>query len=326
MEDKPETFQEYTERTGVSRRTFLKFCGMIAGALALPMTYVDTVAKALSTAVRLPVVWLEFQDCTGDSESFLRAGKSIDPLSQSQDPTVTDLLLDYLSLDYHETLMAPSGKAAEKSLQATLKNYAGQYVCVVEGAIPTGQNGAFCTIRGQTALNIIQEAAAGARATIAMGTCSWDGGLSAAAPNPTGAVGVKDAVPNAPNLINLPGCPANVVNLVASLVHFITFQSWPDLDSAKRPLFAYGNLIHDNCERRYFYDSGKFVQAWGDAGHRAGWCLYKMGCKGPKTRSNCYAVKWNEATNWPIGAGHGCIGCTTAKFWDKQPLYTPADD
>ncbi len=323
MEDKHETFQDYLKQSGVSRRSFMKMCGVVVGALALPMTYVDKVAKALATAARVPVIWLEFQDCTGDSESFLRAGHPIDPLTQNPDPSVTDLLLDYLSLDYHETLMTPSGTASEKSLTDTLNAYAGQYVCVVEGSIPTGQNGVFCTVGGQTALSILQKVTANARATIAMGTCAWDGGLAAAAPNPTGAVGVKDTAPNAPNLINLPGCPANVVNLVACLVHFITFQAWPDLDVEKRPLFAYGNLIHDHCERRYYFDNQKFVRAWGDAGHQAGWCLYQMGCKGPATMSNCYTVKWNEGTNWPIGAGHGCIGCTTAKFWDNQPLYKP---
>ncbi len=64
--------------------------------------------------------------------------------------------------------------------------------------------------------------------------------------------------------------------------------------------------------------------AWGDAGHRQGWCLFKMGCKGPRTRSNCNQVKWNDGVNWPIGAGHGCVGCAADKFWDKlTPIYQP---
>jgi hydrogenase small subunit len=323
MPEQNETFQEHLKQSGVSRRTFLKFCGMMAGALALPLNYASVIADALAGAHRLPVIWLAFQDCTGDSESFLRAGKVQDVIaSGTTDPSVTELLLDYLSLDYHETLMAPSGAASAKSLADTISQNAGGYVVVVEGSIPTAQNGIYCVINGRTAQSILQDVTSKAVGTIAMGACATDGGLAAAAPNPTHAVGVSQAAPGAPNLINLPGCPANVVNLVACLVYYLTFKQWPDLDpKSYKPLFAYGQDIHSNCERKYFYDTGKFVQAWGDVGHQAGWCLNKMGCKGPQTQSNCWNVKWNEGTNWPIGAGHGCIGCAAPGFWDKG-IYT----
>ena len=109
----------------------------------------------------------------------------------------------------------------------------------------------------------------------------------AAAPNPTGALGVADAVPGVKNLINLSACPANVENLTALLVYYLTFKRWPPLDHYRRPLFAYGKSIHDNCERRAHFDAGQYVEAWGDEGHRAGYCLYKMGCKGPVTFQNC---------------------------------------
>jgi hydrogenase small subunit len=322
MNETQETFQEHLNKSGISRRTFLKFCGMMAGALALPLSYGTTIANALANAARLPVIWLAFQDCTGDSESFLRAGKTSDAISSKTDPTVTDLLLDYLSLDYHETLMAPSGRSAEQSLTDTMSKYPGGYVAIVEGSIPTAQNGAFCVIHGQTALSILQNVSSKALATIAMGACAVDGGLAAAAPNPTGAVGVGQAAPTAPNLINLPGCPANVVNVVACLVNYLTFNEWPALDPATRqPLFAYGSNLHENCPRKYYYDNGNFVHAWGDVGHVAGWCLNKMGCKGPVTQSNCSVVRWNEGTNWPVDAGHGCIGCTSPHFWDR-PIYS----
>ena len=323
MTEKPKTFGDYLNVHNVSRRSFLKFCGIMAGTLALPLAYADKIATALAAAARLPVVWLEFQDCTGDSESFLRAGPHPDPLNNGKtDPGLVDLLLDYVSLDYHETLMVPAGAASEKSLADTLANKAGQYVVVVEGSIPTAANGAYCTIRGRTALSIAQEVIGKAKATIAVGSCAWDGGLASAAPNPTGAVGVQQAVPNAPNLINLPGCPANVVNVVACLVNYLTFGAWPTLDStSKRPLFAYGQEIHEHCERHQYYESHQFVQAWGDAGHRAGWCLFQMGCRGPRARANCNVVRWNDGTGWPIGAGHGCIACTTSHFWDNQKNF-----
>jgi hydrogenase small subunit len=319
--------EEYLSRKGVSRRRFLQFCGMMTAALALPLEYSQVIANALAGGPRLPLVWLEFQDCTGDTESFLRASPRADPAQNSlNDPGIVDLLLDYLSLDYHETLMAPAGAAAQLSLNNTLSKYAGQFICVVEGSIPMGAKASYCMIRGRTAQSILQDVSSKAMATIALGSCAYDGGLAGAVPNPTGAGGVKDAAPSVPNLINLPGCPSNVVNLVACLVNYLAFKAWPALDSARRPRFAYGQSIHENCERHDHYEREEYVHAWGDAGHRQGWCLYLMGCKGPVTHSNCNIVRWNAGTNWPVGAGHGCIGCARDKFWDQTSAYIPVGD
>jgi hydrogenase small subunit len=223
--------------------------------------------------------------------------------------------------------MAPSGSASEKSLNDVLVKYPNQFLCIVEGAIPQAQNGIYCTIRGRTALSIAQQVLPNTMATIALGACAVDGGLPNATPNLTGATGVSNAVPGVSNLVNLPGCPANVVNLVATIVYLLSFNTLPDMDSNHRPYFAYGEEIHDECERHDFYEEEKFVLEWGDEGHKNGWCLYKMGCKGPDTHANCRWVKWNDGTNWPIGAGHGCIGCTTPHFWDQMtPFYQEIDD
>jgi hydrogenase small subunit len=311
------SFEERLARSNVSRRQFLKFCGLMTATLALPAHYTGRVAKALLTAPRPPVVWLEFQDCTGDTESFLR----------SSQPGVDELLLDLVSLDYHETLMVPAGTMTEKSLLDTVNNYPGQYICVVEGSIPTAAGGIHCMIRGQTALSMAQQVCSNALATLAVGTCAWDGGLAAAAPNPTGAVGVRGAVPGLSPLISLPGCPANVVNITAVITHYLTFNAWPNTDGSGRPYFAYGEEIHEECERHEHYEHDRFVLAWGDEGHQRGWCLYKMGCKGPETHHNCPSVKWNDGTCWPIQAGHGCVGCAEAGFWDRMtPFYVPLED
>ena len=328
MSSQTDRSSESAPQRNLNRRDFLRFCSLMAATLALPTLYVDKIAKALSLATRLPVIWLEFQGCTGDTESFLRAGSRLDPIQPGvTDPGLVDLLLDFISVEYHETLMAPSGFAAEKSLNDILEKYPNQYLCIVEGAIPQAQNGIFCTIHGRTALSIAQQVLPNAMATIAMGACAVDGGLSAALPNLTGATGVLNAIPGISNLVNLPGCPANVVNLVATIVYLITFNQAPEMDSNHRPYFAYGEEIHDECERHDYYEQEKFVLTWGDEGHKNGWCLFKMGCKGPETKSNCRWVKWNDSTNWPIGAGHGCIGCATPSFWDKMtPFYQPVDD
>jgi len=328
MYSQNDQLSESAQQSNLNRRDFLRFCSLMAATLALPTLYVDKIAKALSLATRLPVIWLEFQDCAGDTESFLRAGSRSDPIQPGvTDPGLVDLLLDFISVEYHETLMAPSGFASEKSLNEVLEKYPNQYLCIVEGSIPQAQNGIFCTIRGRTALSIAQQVLPNAMATIAMGSCAVDGGLPAALPNLTGATGILNAIPSLGNHVNLPGCPANVVNLVATIVYLITFNHLPEMDSRHRPYFAYGEEIHEECERHNFYEQDKFVLAWGDEGHKNGWCLFNMGCKGPETKSNCQWVKWNDSTNWPIGAGHGCIGCTMPSFWDTMtPFYQPVDD
>lgn len=306
------SFLTELEMRGVSRREFLGFCATMASALALPSSMAAQIAKALTKSEKPILVWLEFQDCAGNTESFLRASR----------PTVADIVLDTLSVDYHETIMAAAGHQAEENLARTVRERPGKYIAVVEGSIPTADDGVYCTIGGKSALQIAREVCGSAMANIAIGTCAAFGGLPAASPNPTGAIGLADAVPRAKNLINLPACPANVENLTALIVHFLTFKEWPALDRYRRPLFAYGKSIHDNCERRAHYDAGQYVELWGDEGHRAGYCLYKMGCKGPVAFQNCPTVRWNEGTNWPIGCGHPCIGCAEPDFWDKMtPFY-----
>ena len=301
---------EVIER-GLTRRGFLKFCAAMAAALALPPAFSERIAYALEAPKRTPVVWLEMQDCAGCSEAFLRASR----------PTAAEIVLDVLSVDYHETIMAASGNLAEEAKQKTIE--AGGYLLVVEGSISTADDGVYCCIGGKTSIDLLQEAASKALAIVAVGSCAAFGGIPRAAPNPTGAVSVMDLVKNKP-VLNLAGCPYNVVNLTATVVHFLTFGELPAMDALHRPLFAYGALIHDNCERRGHFDAGQFVREWGDEGHRKGWCLYQMGCKGPLTYHNCPAVRYNDGVSWPVGAGHGCIGCSEPDFWELGVYKTAA--
>jgi len=283
----------------------------MAATLSLPLDSVTKIAEALEKKAKPYAVWLEFQDCAGDTESMLRAS----------DPTFARLVLDVVSLEYHETIMAPSGKHAEKSLSDVVKNHKGEYIAFVEGAIPMGDDGVYCCIGGRTALDIAREVCGNALATLAVGSCSSWGGIVVAQPNPTGGVSLEEAVPGI-TVVNLPGCPMNVQNVTATVVHYLTFGSLPALDHRNRPLFAHGMTIHNNCERRKYYDAGQFVREWGDEGHRLGWCLYEMGCKGPDAYFNCPTVRWNEATSWPVKAGHGCIACASDYNWDRMyPLY-----
>jgi hydrogenase small subunit len=303
------TLGEELEARGVTRRAFLTFCANLTATLALPSVFAERIARALETSEKPTVVWLEFQDCAGNTESFLRA----------HNPGVADLVLDVISLDYHETIMAAAGAQAEAAKEEAIAR--GGHIVVVEGSVPTAGGGVYCTIAGKTAIQHLEEAASGAAAIINVGTCSSFGGIPAASPNPTGARGVPSVISNVP-IINLPGCPMNVDNLVGTIAHFVTFGALPATDGQGRPLFAYGQRIHDKCERRAHFDAGQFAVEWGDEGHRKGWCLYKLGCKGPSTFHNCPTQRWNMGTSWPVGAGHGCVGCSEADFWDTMsPFY-----
>lgn len=300
------------EARGISRRQFVKFCSTMVATLALPPRYLGAVVRALDQTTRPVLVWLEFQDCAGNSESMLRSGH----------PSVGDFVLQLLSWEYHELIMAGAGKQAEDTLDRVVREHQGQYIAVVEGSIPTADGGVYCTVGGRTALDIANRVCSNAAVNIAVGACAWDGGIPRANPNPTGAVGLEGAVPGIRYLVNLGGCPHNPANTAAVLVHYLTFHEMPALDQYRRPLFAYGNLIHDQCERRAHYDAGRYVEEWGDEGSRKGWCLYKMGCKGPEATYNCPVVRWNDGTSWPVKSGHGCIACASHRFWDtKSPFY-----
>lgn len=315
MRGRDPAFRRELEARGINRRDFAGFCAGVAALLALPRSAAGQIAAALQSRPKPTLVWLEFQDCAGCTESFLRASK----------PTAAEIILDLLSVDYHETIMAAAGARAEAALAKACE--AGGYIAVVEGSIPMGVGGGYCTIGGRSAVQIAREVCERAAAVVAVGSCASFGGLPAAAPNPTGALSVAEAVPGIKTLINLPGCPVNADNLTALVSYFLTYGHWPALDSLQRPLFAYGKTIHDNCERRAHFDAGQYVERWGDEGHRAGYCLYNVGCKGPATFHNCPIIRWNDHTSWPVGCGHPCIGCSEPAFWDRMtPFYQHMKD
>jgi hydrogenase small subunit len=294
-------------RRGMSRRSFLQFSTAMAAALALPASYAPRIAQAVASAPRLPLVWIRGQSCGGNTEALLR----------SSDPTVSTLLLETLSMEYHEAFLAPTGAAAQLALTNAMDRYPDQYIAVIEGAIPTGAAGAYCLVGGRPVADVVREVSAGALATLAVGACAFDGGAPAASHGQTGATGVRSLVGNG-KLITLPGCPMNVENLVATIVHYLTFRDLPPADGMGRPLFAYSELIHNKCERRPHFEFGEFALAWGDEGAQKGWCLYKLGCKGPEAMANCPTVRYGDGASWNVRAGHGCVGCTMPDFWDAM--------
>lgn len=311
-----ETIGGHLKACGVSRRDFMQLCTMLMVTAPVGLALTDKanafeVAKTVAKTRRPSVIWLHFQDCTGCTETLLRTSK----------PDVADLILNVISLDYHETLMAASGYQAEASLKQAMKENAGNYILVCEGSIPTKDGGQYLKLGGKNGIDLLKEVAAGAAAVVSMGSCASWGGVPSADPNPTGATGVDKIITGKP-VINLPGCPPNPYNLLATVLEFATFKKLPELDELHRPKFAYGRLIHDHCARRAHFDAGRFVKQFGDEGHHLGYCLYKMGCKGPQTHASCSTRHFNEIPDcWPVGVGIPCVGCTEKDIAFRVPIF-----
>lgn len=303
---------------GISRRDFLKFCGTTAALLGLSELHIPKIASAIEEiSKRPPLVWLDLMECLGCTESFINATH----------PAVDKILLEILSIEYHEAIMAAAGEKAHENLWNAVDK--GGYLCVVEGAIATKIPSAM-TVGGMTSMNIMEKVAKSAVAIISVGTCATHGGTQAADPNPTGAVGVEEFIRQKgiqTPVINLPGCPVNPENIISTLLHYLLLGKLPELDSMGRPKIFYGQTIHDNCPRRGHFDEGRFVETFGTEEEALGYCLYKVGCRGPSTFSNCPSVLWNNRQNWCIGAGAPCIGCFEPYFWDRfRDFYKPLPD
>jgi hydrogenase small subunit len=306
---KSTTVAEYLRARGVSRRDFLKFCTTAASAMALPVALAPQIAAALEKARRPSVIWLPFQECTGCTESITRAHGA----------TIEGMIFDAISLDYQHTLQAAAGTAAEHAREQAMKENWGKYLLIVDGSVPTGNPG-YGTIAGISNLDMLREAAQGAAAIVALGSCAAFGGIPMANPDPTGAVPVSEIVKDKP-IINVPGCPPIPVVITGVLMQYLTFGRIPDLDALGRPRAFYGQTVHDRCYRRPFYERGQFAETFDDEGARKGWCLYKLGCKGPTTYNACATVKWNDGVSFPVESGHGCIGCSQPRFWDAGGFY-----
>ncbi|KAA5606275.1 hydrogenase small subunit [Roseospira marina] len=310
MASRTETFYDVMRRQGISRRSFLKFCGLTSAALGLGPAWAPKVAEALETQPRIPVIWLHGLECTCCTESFIR----------SAHPLVKDVVLSMISLDYDDTIMAAAGHQAEAILDEVRETHRGEYILAVEGNPPLKDGGVYCLPGGRPFKDTLTTMAADAKAVIAWGSCASWGCVQAAHPNPTQATPVHEVVTGTP-VIKVPGCPPIAEVMTGVLSYMVTFGTLPELDRHGRPKMFYSQRIHDKCYRRPHFDAGQFVERWDDEGARKGYCLYKMGCKGPTTYNACSTVRWNDGVSFPIQSGHGCLGCSEKDFWDKGPFY-----
>ena len=305
-----ETFYDVMRRQGISRRSFLKFCSLTAGALGLSPAFAPKIAHAMENKPRIPVLWLHGLECTCCSESFIR----------SAHPLAKDVVLSMLSLDYDDTIMAAAGHQAEAIIEETIEKYKGNYIVAVEGNPPLNDDGMNCIIGGKPFVDQLKRATDNCKAVISWGSCASWGCVQAAKPNPTRATPVHQVISGKP-IIKVPGCPPIAEVMTGVITYILTFDRMPELDRQGRPKMFYSQRIHDKCYRRAHFDAGQFVEQWDDEGARNGHCLYKMGCKGPTTYNACSTTRWNGGLSFPIQAGHGCLGCSEDGFWDKGGFY-----
>lgn len=289
---------------------FHKFCTNVAKNMGLSEDEIPGVAEALTKKQRPAVIYLHNAECTGCSEALFR----------SSSPYIDQIIFDSISLDYHETIMATAGEAAEEVLEKAINNPNG-FICLIEGAIPTENKSLYGTIAGHTMLEHCARILPKAKAVIAVGTCSAYGGIQSARPNPTNSKGIQDCFNNLQSqVINIAGCPPNPLNLMGTLVALLQGRELV-LDKVGRPKMFFGKPVHMLCERLQHFKAREFALSFNSEEARQGWCLYKLGCKGPKTFNNCPTALFNSVS-WPIKAGHPCIGCSEPDFWDKlTPFY-----
>jgi hydrogenase small subunit len=319
---------------GVSRRDFLKYCSYIAAMLGLSEAAAPQVAAALEKGAKLkPALWLNGGSCTGCTES----------MAQVDTPDVATIVLELLSLNYFETIMAAAGEDAEKNITDTIEE--GNFLVIYEGSVMTGEDGNTLLVNMHKGTDILKEAASAAQAVIAVGACAVDGGWVAAYPNPAGAIGVQSFLNEegiATPVVNIPCCPMNPEWVVAMVVQWLivaeddpaTFlektallgKVYKDGLTGKNvtllyPEYVVGQTIHDNCPRRGHFENGEFVTEFGSPEEAMGYCLYKVGCKGPQTFTQCPITRWNRSVSWCIQSGAPCIGCGAIGWVDNNAPF-----
>jgi len=315
-----QTIWESFKEKGISRREFLKFATYLTGIMGLAPAMVPRVVEAMEKTEKPVVIWLHGLECTGCTESFIR----------SNAPYASDLLLNVISLEYDETIPAASGIFYEengelkkggliKHLEEIVEEYKGRYILVYEGGVPLGNDGRYCIVAGRPYKEDVVELAKHAGVLMSVGTCASWGGIQAARPNPTQSVSVDELVKKP--LIKIPGCPPIPEVITGTILHLALF-GMPPLDEQGRPKQFFGNRIHDTCYRRPFFNAGQFVEKPDDDASKKGWCLYKIGCRGPTTYASCGNLRWFGGISYPIQSGAPCIGCAEKNFWDNDPFFS----
>ena len=300
-----ETYYDFLTGRGVRYREFVSFSTKICGLLSINPNEINNILEALKQKPRTPVLWFHGLECTCCSESLMR----------SSSPVFSDIV-SLIALEYDDLISASCGENLLNYKKKIIEQYKGNYILAIEGSITEFENGACCMVGGRPFNEELLEAAEGAKAIIAWGSCASFGCVQAAYPNPTKSSSVDTIIKNK-SIVKVPGCPPIPEIMAGVIVYMLLKDELPPLDSKLRPKMFYGMTIHDTCYRKSFYNANKFAERFDDEGAKAGYCLYKLGCKGPSTYNACSSIGWYNGLSFPIRSGHGCIGCSQEGFWDK---------
>lgn len=313
-----------TSGHGFGRREFLHWAAAATAMTEFSQTFLPKLSAALQEAVKeYPLVWMQTSACSGCSVSVIN----------TIHPSIKNVILDQilpghqLFLNYHSTLMAAAGKVSTDTAIETARKNKGKYVYLVEGAIPTRDDGIYGTLGEEdgkpiTMLEWVRRLAPDAMAVLAVGTCAAFGGVAAAKPNPSGAKGVGDVLRMndiSTPVINITGCPCHPDWFIGTVARVLLYglPKPKELDDHGRPKTYFGKSVHNRCINRDYLDDGIFAKKFGDVG-----CLLEIGCKGPFTYADCPVRQWNSGVNWCISANAPCMGCTEPGFPDEHsPLY-----
>jgi hydrogenase small subunit len=229
-----------------------------------------------------------------------------------------------LAYENGDDFLKPFALAAEGKLAP--------FILVMEGSIPNESNkaeGYWATLgtdklTGQpiTTCKWIDRLAPKAWAVVAAGTCATYGGIHAMEGNPTGCMGLPDylgwdwksraGIP----IVCVPGCPTQPDNLMQTLLYLLQQAAGHTpaitLDEALRPVWIFGQTLHEGCNRAGYYEQGEFGEQYGEKT-----CIVKLGCWGPVVQCNVGQRGWMNGIGGCPNVGGICIGCTMPGFPDK---------
>jgi len=253
----------------------------------------------------MKMVWIEQDGCSGNIISLL----------DGTQPGFDYMISEMVDLVYEHSLMTAQGEEALSHLFDLPEQ---SFILCAEGAVPMKNEGKYLIVgrynnADVTAMDLIKMLGEKAAYVIAVGACATHGGVSAGRPNPSECVGIQDFISR--QVIKLPGCPCHPEWFLSTLSHLI-YYGMPALDQEGRPLFLYGITIHQRCERRSYFDLGIFATKLSDQT-----CMFRLGCKGPRTPIDCPVREWNERVSWPVQANTPCIGCAQFGFPDLMEPF-----
>ena len=284
----------------LSRRNFLKFCGINAVALGLSSGVLSKLEQAMAYG-EPRVIWLQGASCSGCTISTLNLIQSSGVMDAH------DLLVDTIDLQYHGTVMGYAGDEAQQKITNALDGF----ILVVEGAIPTAFNGEACVLWEEngvavTVKDALVDLASKASAIVCAGTCASFGGIPAAGDNPAKVKKVSEVISQ--DVINIPGCPVHPERLVQTLAKVIASETVTLLPQGG----SMGGEI-GRCHTCHNHAQDAHLLPYGHPPR------YNKTCSDP----GCHGYGQNlDEDDHPIVLGQSCSSCHSSGFDDDDYSYS----